>query len=458
MLVKKFLKGVKVIALGLAVMMASLNAFTASANNTEPAYNPVSYVVIGAFMYKNNAIRFTDYARRRSLDAKYMMNPLRNLYYVYVFSSPSKEEAVEEVYKVRVMPEFRDAWVYTKGQLPPAQEKPVTARIESPDNSYVASPESKYVEKNQDYFDNPAGEEPEEIDIDEEEIEEPEEEVEKSTEYRPEENIIKEPMAPVENDEPQMEEKEAVTTAGKIEKKEGHFYMYFNAVNKKTYEEVKGKIKVLDLERIKEIKEAPTHQLVELRDPNNGTNRIKLTTDIFGFKQVQHELDLDEPVNDTTQSYTSTIGDSIIVDFQLERFKKGDVLIMYNVYFYIDASIMKPESVYELNSLLDMLEENQKLMVRIHGHTNGNSQGKIIHLNKEDQNFFSMNANHLETVGSAKKLSLYRAETIRDWLIAQGIEPSRLEVQGWGGKRMLHDKFDPLAHKNVRVEVEILAD
>ena len=34
---------------------------------------------------------------------------------------------------------------------------------------------------------------------------------------------------------------------------------------------------------------------------------------------------------------------------------------MYNVYFFTNAAIMKPESKFELNSLLAMLEENEKL-------------------------------------------------------------------------------------------------
>ncbi|MEM6755463.1 MAG: OmpA family protein, partial [Cyanobacteria bacterium P01_C01_bin.38] len=241
-------------------------------------------------------------------------------------------------------------------------------------------------------------------------------------------------------------------------KKEGVYHLYFNLLNAKKLKEVKGRVKVIDAERSKQLLVAKSHEIVNIKNPNNGSNRIKVASDIFGFKDVQYTLDLDNPVTDSTSAYVETIGDSIIVNFMLDRYRKGDVLVMYNVYFYRDAAIMKSESIYELNSLLDMLQENENYKVKIHGHTNGNSQGKIIHLDPEDKNFFSLKANHLETNGSAKKLSLYRAYSIQHWLIDQGIAEERMEIKGWGGKRMLYDKHDTQADQNVRVEIEILEE
>jgi len=57
---------------------------------------------------------------------------------------------------------------------------------------------------------------------------------------------------------------------------------------------------------------------------------------------------------------------------------------------------------------------------------------------------------------SAKKLSELRAETVRNYLIRHGISKDRMELKGWGGKKMLYKKLDPEAIKNVRVEIEIL--
>ena len=423
MLNQIFLKRLRFLPLFFIPLLAFLDAKSASGNNTEPNPAETSYVVIGAFAYENNAIRFTAHARELMLDANYALNPNRNLYYVYVFSSPNVTEAIKEVQKIRAISGFHDAWVY-QGTLGEATMSTPTVKTYK---------EEDIEEVEQEYG----------LDTEEETYAEDEEEEIVMEEEETAEEVAEVVEEPVDNG---------------IDKKDGYYYLYLNAINKKTLQEVKGNVKILDLERIKEIGQAKTHELVELKDPNNGTRRIKLISDIFGFREIQHELDLDSPVNDTTAAYTSVVGDSIIVDFELQRFRKGDVIVMYNVYFFIDAAIMKPESVYELNSFLDMLKENENLKVMIHGHTNGNSHGKIIHLNPEDKNFFSMNANHLETVGSAKKLSLYRAETIRDWVLQQGISEDRIEVKGWGGKKMLYDKFDTQAYKNVRVEVEILAE
>jgi len=43
-------------------------------------------------------------------------------------------------------------------------------------------------------------------------------------------------------------------------------------------------------------------------------------------------------------------------------------------------------------------------------------------------------------------------------LIHQGIEEKRMDLKGWGGKKMLYDKKSDQAGRNVRVEIEILKD
>jgi outer membrane protein OmpA-like peptidoglycan-associated protein len=41
-------------------------------------------------------------------------------------------------------------------------------------------------------------------------------------------------------------------------------------------------------------------------------------------------------------------------------------------------------------------------------------------------------------------------------LVEQGIDKKRMEVRGWGGKKMIYKKTDSMAGKNVRVEIELL--
>jgi outer membrane protein OmpA-like peptidoglycan-associated protein len=137
------------------------------------------------------------------------------------------------------------------------------------------------------------------------------------------------------------------------------------------------------------------------------------------------------------------------------RLQKGDIAVMYNVYFFKDAAIMRPESRYEVGTLLDMLNENNKYKIRLHGHTNGNAAGKIIGMSKSSKNFFSLNDTK-DGFGSAKELSEQRADVIRNYLVSNGIDQSRIEIKAWGGKRPIHDKHSARAQENVRVEVEIM--
>src|SRR5690606_21985942 len=94
--------------------------------------------------------------------------------------------------------------------------------------------------------------------------------------------------------------------------------------------------------------------------------------------------------------------------------------------------------------------------IRPHQHTNGNAPGKIISMGDE-KNYFSLTGTK-EGFGSAKKLSQERAEVIREYLLEQGIDASRMQIKAWGGKRPIHEKTSARAEENVRVEVEILED
>ena len=399
-----------------------------------------AYVVIGAFAIEKNARKLVEYARSKDIEVAYEIHPDKDLYYVYEYVDQPWQER-ERIYSH--YPEFYDVWVYygTLGRKTNnSDDSSPTAVAQSQQGEDADMPEQMPIIHSEMAAEASAG-----IASNEEEP---------SADTNPE-------VQTDANDPASMTSRRDADTAPvitNIEPKEGYFYLYFNTVNAKNMKEVKGPVNVIDPVRAKLLTQAKSHEVVELKDPKNGAAAVKASANIFGFREVQHTLNLVDPINDTTSNYIHAIGDSIIVDFELERLKKGDVVVMYNVYFFKDAAIMKPESIYELNALLDMLRENENLVVKLHGHTNGNSHGKIIHLDMEDKNFFSLTATHLENHGSAKKLSEYRAYTIQHWLMDQGISQDRIEIKGWGGKQMIYDKHDTQAYKNVRVEVEIVED
>jgi outer membrane protein OmpA-like peptidoglycan-associated protein len=193
-----------------------------------------------------------------------------------------------------------------------------------------------------------------------------------------------------------------------------------------------------------------------LPDPKTKSGQLTLIAEVFGYRKQQVEINYPLPLKDTIKPYIELMGTTLAVLFDMVRYRRGDITTLYNVYFFNDAAIMMPESKYELTRLLEMVQENPRYRIRLHGHTNGNYHGKILALGP-DKNFFSLTGAR-ERIGSAKDLSYERAETIKEYLVANGIDPGRIEIKAWGGKRPLYDRHGVNARKNVRVEVEVLED
>lgn len=359
--------------------------------------NPHFIVVIGAFAVKQNAERFTTRAKSQNFEAQYEFNPDRSLYYVFTLITNDKVQAMEEARRLREQTSYADAWVYQGSigltSLPGKDIDPVTETV---------------VENVQ-----------ETIAVD---------------------------SAVVETKEPEAKEASPLITA------EGKKFLFelFNTTNNRP---VKGEVEAIDIDRARKITTLKANEPVYLPSPKNNSGKVSLVTHAFGYRKSQVDIDYNNP---SGENITLDETDGVVVRFGLVRLRKGDIVVMYNVFFFKDAAVMMPESKFEVNSLLEMMQENPKNKIRIHGHTNGNASGKIIYKG-EEQNFFSLDGTR-ESNGSAKALSEARANIIRDYLIANGIEPARMEIKAWGGKKSLYDKESARAKENVRVEVEILEE
>lgn len=224
--------------------------------------------------------------------------------------------------------------------------------------------------------------------------------------------------------------------------------------NARNNAEVQGEVQLIDTERARLNDVVKSGEVVVLADPENGTGRITALVDVFGYRKQQIELDYNRLFD---HENVNKLSDYYVVFFDLVRYHKGDIATMYNVYFFNDAAIMRPESKYEVNSLLAMMKENPGYRIRIHGHTNGKRAGKIISRTDDDP-FYALADGNKEKLGSAKALSRERATIIHDYLVSQGVDPDRMEIKAWGGRRMLYDKNSSQAKKNVRVEIEILEE
>lgn len=368
-----------------------------------------SYVVVAAFSphHEDYAIRLTRGLNKDGLHTAYGFETTRKYWYVYLTHSADRDECINEVKKARGESRFADAWVHTIKD--PNQTGTVSAETEkSPIPEDAKKEESK-------------AEQPAVTNVETEVVPNP-------------------PAAPVY--EPQTLKNTQV------------FLSLYNATNN---EVIDGEVEVVNTETAKLIARVKGNDYLILPDPRTKSGQLTLISNTFGFRKEQLEISYKNTEADTLKPYVTLVGNFYMVNFAMTQIHKGDISTLYNVYFFNDAAIMLPESKYQLNSLLEMMQKSPTMKITLHGHTNGSGGGKIIYMGPS-KNFFAITKDVKNGSGSAKALSAARAETIKEWLIAQGIAADRVNVKGWGGGRMMYDKNSAYARKNIRVDVEVNED
>jgi outer membrane protein OmpA-like peptidoglycan-associated protein len=257
----------------------------------------------------------------------------------------------------------------------------------------------------------------------------------------------------VQEEKPQtvtVEEKQAEVVPAKPTDGSKTFVFKLRSVD--SGESVSGDVDIFDADIIKgrKLVSYRGNDVVNVK-PVNKSGNLLVVCDQFGYRKVQLPVNFNDPKIE--DAVTSENG-NIVVNFDLVRLKKGDKVVMYNVYFFNHAAIMRPESRYEVNALLEMLKEKPTSKIKIHGHANGNDFGQIITLGSSNE-YFALSSQNNEGKGSSTKLSEERARIIQSYLVSQGIDINRMELKAWGGKMPIYEKDHAMAHANVRVEIEI---
>ena len=122
-------------------------------------------------------------------------------------------------------------------------------------------------------------------------------------------------------------------------------------------------------------------------------------------------------------------------DFNLEKVEVGTKVVLENIFFETNKATLKPESYPQLEQVLKFLNSNPTVRMEISGHT--------------------------DNVGSLKlntNLSQARAESVVQYLVERGIDPSRLDYKGYAFSQPVatNDTTEGRA-KNRRVEFKILS-
>jgi outer membrane protein OmpA-like peptidoglycan-associated protein/type II secretory pathway pseudopilin PulG len=121
----------------------------------------------------------------------------------------------------------------------------------------------------------------------------------------------------------------------------------------------------------------------------------------------------------------------------MRKLEVGVKQVLRNIYFDYDKATFKSESYNELNKLETMIKQNAGLNVEISGHTD---------------NFGKAEYN--------KRLSLKRANAVKDFLTSKGIDPRSVTTVGYGEEKPLVSNDDESDGRSInrRVEFKVLGN
>lgn len=361
------------------------------------------YVTIGVFVKESNAINLKDKATQQGYTVRYGQKPNGNLHYVYVLSTTDKPSAEKLVAKLRAETEYKLAWIYTgylAGDV--VEETPVVEAKPTP----IVEP-------------TPIITAPTPVDSVETIL------IAKPVETPEEKPVVKKP-------------------AGKP--------FYFKLVSETDRTEIKsGEVHLMESSGATQYQSFKPGEVAYLSAPKNKNGTYFIATQVPGYAQATTVIDFQNPTENKGASEES------IIEIVVPKAKKGDYIDFANVKFFKNSSILQPVSQGELDGVVDLLKENPKYQIKIHGHVNG-TQDRESFTRGPNSSFFATNpsadVDHKKM--SPKDLSLARAETVRDYLVSQGIDKERISVKGEGGRIPLYPTGGTLGQLNDRVEIEFV--
>ncbi|MEM6755464.1 MAG: hypothetical protein AAF630_21130, partial [Cyanobacteria bacterium P01_C01_bin.38] len=307
----------------LSILIIGYNAF----QQTElPVGN---YVVVGAYSINQEyyAKAFTTKLNEQGHNANYGLSHSKNLFFVYLSQNQDFEVALREMRKVRQTEQFSDAWVFVNRTGPAAAS----------DSAIPSRTKEQRQENYPDQVDSSAENEDNSTTTSQYVLKENTVTSEETTNSETSEEIIL-----VEDAEPvSMEKVEAITKLSQIGFK-------VNLYNAQTSSAVKGSVQLVDTERAKRLKKFQGGEEVTIENPDNGSGKLSVIVDNFGFRKQQKEINFFNPLKDTARVDISFEEGVLQLNFDLIRYSVGDFVVMYNVAFFKDAAVMRPESKFEV--------------------------------------------------------------------------------------------------------------
>ncbi len=188
---------------------------------------------------------------------------------------------------------------------------------------------------------------------------------------------------------------------------------------------IKGDIKLLD---------AKTNEVVQKISTDAKTGKFIIPA--FSGKKYKIEVEAAGYLRYFEDFYVFP-GEEINVQpkhISLQKNQMGNKILLSWHFFDFDKFSLKTESIPELENLIHLMKILPTIKIKITGHTDADGS--------ESYN---------------QKLSENRASTVKQYIVDQGIEPSRIIIEGKGESVPLYDNNNPrLKQWNRRVEIIII--
>lgn len=137
-----------------------------------------------------------------------------------------------------------------------------------------------------------------------------------------------------------------------------------------------------------------------------------------------------------TLLYDSAVNGELNKTIELRSTGINQLMTLDKLIFGLGKANITEESYAQLNELVNMLNANPNMTIQLEGHTDFRGNDK---LNME--------------------LSEDRVESVRDYLVKQGIDRKRIQTKAFGGTKPLSRASDAESRRrNRRVEVRILSN
>ena len=125
----------------------------------------------------------------------------------------------------------------------------------------------------------------------------------------------------------------------------------------------------------------------------------------------------------------------VVTHIQLKPIEMGESVALRNVFFETGKYDLLAASQVELEKVYDLMEKNATLKIELGGHTD-NVGGDAMNMTLSEQ----------------------RAKAVYDWLVAKGIDASRLSYKGYGATQPIADNSTPEGREQNRRTVFMIVE